>query len=254
MTLSELDSYFNSFLKKENFSNDISLNGIQIQNSNPNKDITKVAFAVDASLDSVKKAAQEGAGLLFVHHGLFWGQCQTITNVFYERVAEFIKNDIALYASHIPLDANEEIGNNFGMAKIIGLKNVVPFAQWRGMTLGAFGRFEKPISIEELEKRVMRGRGKASCVLPFGKKEIQTVAIVSGGASEDHVEAAALNADAFVTGEVMHEDYNAMKEEKLNVIGAGHYNSETVGVQLVAEKLKSEKSIETIFIDFPTGL
>ena len=49
MTLNELDAFFNSFLKKEDFPNDPSLNGIQIQNSAPDSlPITKVAFAVDA--------------------------------------------------------------------------------------------------------------------------------------------------------------------------------------------------------------
>jgi len=35
MTLNELDTYFRAFLKIEDFSRDVSLNGIQIQNSEP---------------------------------------------------------------------------------------------------------------------------------------------------------------------------------------------------------------------------
>ena len=43
MTLTELNNYFNSFLKKEDYAADISLNGIQIQNKEPDsKQITKV--------------------------------------------------------------------------------------------------------------------------------------------------------------------------------------------------------------------
>ena len=77
MTLIELNNYFNSFLKKEDYAADISLNGIQIQNKEPDsKQITKVAFAVDACETTAKIAAEQGAQALFVHHGLFWGQCQ----------------------------------------------------------------------------------------------------------------------------------------------------------------------------------
>ena len=114
MTLKELDSYLNSFLKKENYSNDISRNGIQIENSAPDsKQIKKVAFAVDACEATVLEAARIGADVLFVHHGLFWGGCETITGAFYKRVSPFIKNDIALIGYHIPLDANKPYGNNW---------------------------------------------------------------------------------------------------------------------------------------------
>ena len=87
MTLTEFDTYINSFLRKEDFDKDISLNGIQIQNSEPDsKQIKKVAFAVDACEATAKRAAEQGADVLFVHHGLFWGACQTITGSFYKRI------------------------------------------------------------------------------------------------------------------------------------------------------------------------
>ena len=60
MTLTELNNYFNSFLKKEDYAADISLNGIQIQNKEPkSKQITKVAFAVDACETTEKKEARQ---------------------------------------------------------------------------------------------------------------------------------------------------------------------------------------------------
>ena len=97
MTLIELNNYFNSFLKKEDYAADISLNGIQIQNKEPNsKQITKVAFAVDACETTAKIAAEQGAQALFVHHGLFWGQCQTITGSFYKRISTFINKVLSI--------------------------------------------------------------------------------------------------------------------------------------------------------------
>lgn len=66
MTLNELNKYFNSFLKTENFPNDISLNGIQIQNREPNKkQIKKVAFAVDACLETAKQAKKNWSRCTF---------------------------------------------------------------------------------------------------------------------------------------------------------------------------------------------
>ena len=38
------------------------------------------------------------------------------------------------------------------------------------------------------------------------------------------------------------------------MISAGHYQTETVGVNLVKQKVEKELGLETIFIDIPTGL
>lgn len=255
MTLNELDAYFNSFLKKENYGADPSRNGIQIQNSAPGKKkIKKVAFAVDASLDTAVEAARLGCDVLFVHHGLYWdGSCEPLTDLHYQRAAAFIKNDLALIGYHIPLDANKDAGNNWGMAKRLGLKACKNFAFWRGMSIGVKGRLPKPMTIEELAKAALLG-AKPNQLLPFGPKKISTVGIVSGGAGEDHWAAWKEGLDCYITGEIGHTDYNPIKEEKINVIAGGHYNTETVGVQLVMKKLKEEKGVAGVFIDFPTGL
>lgn len=255
MTLNEIDTYFNSFLKKEDFASDPSLNGIQIQNSAPDsKQIKKVAFAVDACEATATLAAKEGANLLFVHHGILWGGCDRITGSFYKRVSAFIKNDLALCTYHIPLDANNPYGNNFGLAARLKLQNVKPFGEWRNMTIGCYGELSTHITIEELAQKIMRPGKNPNVILPFGKKQIKTVGIISGGASEDVEQAVALNLDAYITGEFQHEQYHYAKEMNINVIGGGHYETETVGINLVAEKLKTEKGIETLFIDLTTGL
>ena len=255
MTLNELSEYFNSFLHLEDFKNDVSLNGVQIQNSAPDsKQITKVAFATDACEYTAEKAAEAGAQILFTHHGLFWGHCETMTGSMYKRVSAFMKNDLALYAAHIPLDANEEVGNNYGIARRMGLKNVQPFGYWHGMRIGARGEFDEPLPIYEVCLKLFPEGETPLHVLEFGPEKIKTVAIISGGAGEDADQAAAAGVDAYITGEIIHQDYHAIKELGLNVIAGGHYQTETVGVRLVAEKLAREKGLETLFIDFPTGL
>lgn len=255
MNLIEIDEFFNSFLHKENFSADPSLNGIQIQNSEPEKkQIKKIAFAVDACEATALAAVEEGADVLFVHHGLFWGGCEKITGSHYKRIAAFVKNDLALCAYHIPLDANNPYGNNFGMAARLGLQNTKAFGSWRGMDIGVKGELPQALTIDELAQKVLRPGKKPNCVLAFGKEKIRTVGIISGGAGDDVDQAVEQGLDAFITGEFAHEQYHYAKEMSINVIGGGHYETETVGVSLVAEKVFQETGIETVFIDLPTGL
>lgn len=255
MTLNELSEYFGNFLHLENFKGDPSLNGIQIQNSAPDsKQITKVAFATDACEYTARKAVELGAQLLFTHHGLFWGQCEKITGPMYNRLSTFIRNDLALYAAHLPLDANEEVGNNFGLAKRMGLTNIQPFGSWKGMTIGAKGEYETPMPIHEVCLKLFPEGEVPNHILPFGKQEIKTVAIISGSAGDDAEQAVNDNIDTYITGEIQHEDFHKIKELGITVIAGGHYQTETIGVQLVAQKLSSDLNLETVFIDFPTGL
>lgn len=255
MTLVEINNWFNTFLKKEDFPSDISLNGIQIQNSEPeSKQIKKIAFAVDACEETAKKAAEAGADLLFVHHGLFWGGCQTITGSFYKRISTFIKNDLALCAYHIPLDANNPYGNNWGLAARLGLINCESFGTWRGMVLGVKGELSEELTINELAERVLRKGVTPRSVLSLGKEKIKTVGIISGGASDDVADAIEQGLDCYITGEFAHEDYHLAREMGINVIGGGHYETETVGVSLVMEKVEKELGIECIFVDVPTNL
>ena len=255
MTLIQLNNYFNEFLKKENFPADPSRNGIQIENSSPDtKEIKKIAFAVDACEQSALEAAKQGADVLFVHHGLFWGDCEPITGHVYKRYSAFLRNDLALIAYHLPLDANNPYGNNYGLAARIGLENLEYFGEWKGMTIGVKGQLKNPLTIEALSKKALKSGEKPLMILPFGKKQIYTVGIISGGAAEDVEYAIAQGLDAYITGEIDHGKYHYIKECGINFIAGGHYQTETVGVNLVKEKVEKELGIETIFIDIPTQL
>ena len=255
MTLNEFDHWMKSFLKPENYLADSSRNGIQIQNSEPDsKQITKIAVAVDASEETALKAVENGAQVLFVHHGFFWGGCDTITGSVYKRYSAFIKNDLALYAMHIPLDANNPYGNNYGLAARLDLTDIEPFGQWRGMSTGCKGKLKTELTCEELAKKVLNPGEKPLAVLPFGKKLIKTVGIISGGGCDDVEQAVQEGLDAFITGEAIHQYFHYIKENQINFIAGGHYQTETVGVNLVRHKIEKELGIETVFIDVPTGL
>ncbi|MCQ2573241.1 MAG: Nif3-like dinuclear metal center hexameric protein [Treponema sp.] len=255
MTVSELEKYFNAFLNPENFEADPSMNGLQIQNSDPeSKQIKKIAFAVDACEETARRAAELNCDALFVHHGLFWGHSEKITGSVYKRISTFIKNDLALFAYHAPLDANNPYGNNYGLASRIGLQNTEVFGYWRGMPMGVKGILPVPMTINDLAEKTLRDGKKPNTILPFGKEKISTVGIISGGGSEDVETAVAEELDCFITGEFAHEQFHYAKENKINVIGGGHYETETVGVSLVMKKVADDLGIETVFIESETGL
>lgn len=250
MKRNELVRYLDEYLSIPLFSTvDPSLNGLVV--GGPDKEIAKVAFAVDACQRTFDAALEAGADMLIVHHGLFWGNPLAVTGTHYRRIQTLLEGDVDLYVAHLPLDAHPEVGNNAVMAKRLALVDIQPFAQFRGMEIGFKGSFPNPTSVEEIVSTL--GFSNPT-ILPFGKKALSTVGIVSGGASSDVHTALQEGLDCFVTGECEHEIYNYCLESGITMIGGGHYDSEVFGVQALGEHLANLFGLETLFIDTPTNL
>ena len=253
MTLMELDRWFRSLLDLEKAEGaDSSLNGIQV--SRRTREVGKVAFAVDACRETIRRAAEWGADVLFVHHGIIRKPGARLTGARYERVRLLAEKDIALYAAHLPLDMHPEVGNNIGIARRLGLAEVAPFGVYHGLTIGFKGRLPEPLDLNGLIRRLTGGDASSVRFLPFGPEAIGTVGIISGGAPSEVAQAIGEELDAYVTGEPSHDVYHNCLESRIHAIFAGHYFTETFGVTLLAERLARETGLETRFIDVPTGL
>jgi dinuclear metal center YbgI/SA1388 family protein len=253
VTTGKLDVFFRSVLDLGGFeAADSSLNGIQVDNDGG--DIPKICFAVDASMETFRRAAAAGAGMLFVHHGLFWGRPLALKGAHRERLQFLLDHNIALYAVHLPLDQHPSLGNNAALAELLGIEESEPFGLYHGKHIGYKGRLAKPLSIDEAVIRItVMGRPPVG-VYPFGKAESETCAVVSGGGSDLSFEAIDTGVDLYVTGEASHSVYNYALEAGLNLIAGGHYSTEVWGVRRVMEAAAAELNIDAEFIDVPTGL
>ena len=67
-------------------------------------------------------------------------------------------------------------------------------------------------------------------------------------------EARQAGADTYLTGEGPHWSYFDAEELRLNVLYAGHYATETMGVKALAEHLEAKYGLPWVFLDHPTGL
>ncbi|WP_372365941.1 Nif3-like dinuclear metal center hexameric protein [Candidatus Uabimicrobium sp. HlEnr_7] len=245
MKLYKLVKHLNEYLNIREFE-DISQNGLQVDSGNT--EVKKVAIAVDACMETFKKIKQ--AQILIVHHGLFWNKSLLIKGTHRDKIAFLLKNNIALYAVHLPLDAHAELGNNAQLAKLLDMEVIGPF----GKGIGCEAKFKKAVDREILTKKILGVVGATNHrLLDFGPKKIRKVAIVSGVGSSFLYEAIAKKVDMLITGEGNHVSYHIAKEEKLNVLYAGHYATETLGVKAVAKHIEEKFSIPYHFIDIPTG-
>ena len=148
----QLIQFINKLLAPEDFK-DYGPNGLQIEGVDS---LSKIAFAVSATADSVQKAVQYGADAMIVHHGLFWKfhGTRTLTGPFYKRVSPLIKADINLLAYHLPLDAQIQMGNAASIAKLLDLKDLKPFGDHKGSATGVSGTFQKAINANDLKVKL----------------------------------------------------------------------------------------------------
>ena len=253
LSLSRLISALDAELRVKDF-NDDSKNGLQVENARGR--VSTVALGVDASLEFFRRAKEIGADLCVVHHGISWGESLSrITGENHKIVSFLIENGIALYAAHLPLDAHPRLGNNAGIARALGLAKIKSFCEYHGQQIGFKGEFAKAIPLAELQAKIRRVvcdgiEPTRFAVLPFGKKTVKTLGVVSGGAASEVREAIADGLDCYLTGEANLQSYNAAKSAGINMIAAGHYATERFGVKAVGGFLKKRFEIPCEFIDF----
>src|SRR6266540_4793045 len=128
--------------------------------------VTRIAAVVDASLATVKLAVAAKADLLIVHHGLFWSPSHPWTGKRYELLRLLVENNLAVYSSHLPLDAHPRLGNNAQLCSALGLKGREPFFFEKGQFIGY--KSATRLSRAELASRLEKATGVKPRVIPGG--------------------------------------------------------------------------------------
>jgi len=237
-----------------------AVNGLQVENTGEVGGIVAAVDASQATIDGVIATLEPGQPppLLLVHHGLLWDRNVPLTGRRYRRVSALLDHDIPLYAAHIPLDVHPEVGNNAVLAERLGLRVEGWFGSYRGVAMGVWGQAPASLTTREavaLElDRVLHTLKGSATLIAGGPERPERIGIISGGAGNMIREARDAGLDTYITGEGPHHTYFDAMEWGLNVVYAGHYATETLGVQAMASHLAERFDLEWDFHDHPTGL
>jgi dinuclear metal center YbgI/SA1388 family protein len=228
---------------------DYCVNGLQVEGK---EEIDHLVSAVSCSGQLFEQAVTLRADLILVHHGLFWKSDPhpfTIQGVSRARLTCLLRHDINLAAYHLPLDAHPELGNNACLARSLGATIMAPF------DVGCLASFEPPEPFERLLATVRREIHPVPYAQASGPLQTGTIAIVSGGPGTGTLSGAkAAGADTVLVGAAA-ESYPALaKELGLNLIAAGHYNTEMPGIRALGEHLARKFGLHHSFVDIPNPL
>ncbi len=231
-TVREIFDYINSlapFSTQESWDNSGLLLG------DPDKQVSRVSLALDATQKTVSAAKAYGAELMITHHPVIFSPAKKILagSVPYE----LLTCGISAISAHTCLDSAQG-GVNDTLAAIIGLENVTALElEGTDTPLVRIGKLPQPMSGDELAKLVS---AKLGCRLRLADagNTISTVAVCGGSLSSLVYELIG-KADAFVTGDLTHHYFIDAAENGLTAIAAGHFETENPVITVLADNLRN---------------
>jgi dinuclear metal center YbgI/SA1388 family protein len=244
MQTQKIVKFLEEYLKTGDFQ-DHCHNGLQVEGVG---EVDRIITGVSLSAELIEKAIEKKARMIIVHHGIFGdmiGSPPRITGVVKDRLRLLLENDINLLGYHLPLDAHPEIGNNISLCRLLDVVNP------EKMDIGFAGSLKEAMSFFEFVKKVNEKLGTESYSLPVGPKEVRRVGIMSGGASPEYKLAKEMGCDTFVCGDICENVFWEAKEAGINIINAGHYNTEKLGIKNLGDLLAEKFGIDVIFVDIP---
>jgi dinuclear metal center YbgI/SA1388 family protein len=248
----EVITFLDQLLEPDRF-DDYGPNGLQVPGAS---EVSTVVTGVSAHVELFERAAEAGADLVLVHHGLFWrGMPIEVTPALHRRLVPLFAHGMALAAYHLPLDGHPEHGNNALLAEGLGCTATEPFGLHHGVPIGVAGTFEGDgITLAALVGRVTTLTSREPLVLPEGPEPIRRIGIVSGAGADYVLDAAAGGMDAFLTGEPAERVAAIAHEEHIHFVAAGHHATETLGIRRLGELLAQKHQIVHRFIDIPNPI
>lgn len=218
-------------------------NGLQFEN---NGTVTKIGAAVDAGLVPFRLAAERGVDFLIVHHGMFWNPPIPFTGVNREKLRVLFDANLAVYGSHLPLDAHPQIGNNVLLARELGLETTGTFLPYQGVDVAVRAA---PLADRRLLRERMQALFPQTLVaIEEGPQRPKAIGILTGSGRSAIPFLTQQGIDTFVTGELKQEYFNIAQEQGLNIYLGGHYATEVFGVRALAAEVAAKFGLPWEFI------
>ena len=205
--------------------------------------VTKVLVALDPFEGVCQEAARLGAELIVTHHPLIFHPLKAVTDE--TEVGRCIQllcaKGISAINAHTNLDCAPE-GVNFRLAQKLGLSGIEVIDpngtdeqgnQWGLLRKGTVE--EQPL--ERFLTTVKQQLGCDGLRYVSGGQPVRKVAVGGGACGSELMDALKAGCDTFVTADVKYNGFWDAKAMGINLIDAGHFQTENPVVPLLAEKI-----------------
>ncbi len=249
MELHQLISELDDLLESDAIA-DYCVNGLQVEGK---PEVKRIVTGVSASRALFTRAIDHDADAVLVHHGILWNASSPppVIGSYKQRLRSLLINDISLIAYHLPLDRHMSLGNAAQLARHIGLGHLEPFGNHNGASVGVCGLFPEPVTLDELFTSVAVACDREPIIFEGDRAQISSVGIITGAAQREYHQAVADGLDAYITGEATEWVMHQAAEDGVHYLAAGHYATETFGIQALGKWLERKHGLEVEFLHLP---
>lgn len=205
----------------------------------PEAAVTKVLFALDITCEVVREAAAKGAEVIVSHHPVIYHPLYTLDDKNPACLA--FKHGIACVCFHSPLDMADGGINDIifdmltpslGLKKKSVLEPVHPDGRGYGFVCSV-GAEVMPSELGKLLKEIF---GCTIVRYTDSGKPIKTLAFCSGGGGSDLPLAIAADADAYITGDVKHDQWITARNSGIALYDCGHFHTEDIVIPYLIKR------------------
>lgn len=200
----------------------------------PKREVTGIHLALDVTPHVIDEAVERGANLIITHHPLMFSAIKRLVETDHQArlLCRMIREGISLIAAHTNLD--QAVGGcNDALARAIGLTDVT------GEGFLRVGTLPSPMTAQALAASISGALGDVVRVMGDASAMVEKVGLCSGAGSDEWPAAAALGAQAFLTGEVKHHVALEAADAGVVMLEAGHYATEAPGIFALADALQN---------------
>ena len=222
----------------------------------PEQNVEKVLVALDITEAVADEALALGCQLIVAHHPVIFHPAKSITDetVNGQILLALTENKIAAICAHTNLDAVNQ-GVNDCLAQALKLTNVEQLAQdgedENGLPYG-IGRVgtahQTGMAAKDYAVYVKECLDAASVRCADGGRTVSKVAVGGGSCGSMLREVQAAGCDTFVTADVKYDQYLEAKALGITLMDAGHFATEHVICQPLANRLAEHFEQIEVFV------
>jgi dinuclear metal center YbgI/SA1388 family protein len=217
----------------------------------PEAEVERILVGLDPSLETIEEASEQGCQCLVTHHPLILKPIQAVRPDMHpgRAVLQALRAGLGVIAAHTNLDASR-CGPNGRLSEMLGLRDVRPLeddSRWREeetfLGMGVTGRLSAPESLDRLVDRLRAWLdGVPLRAVGDGGRSLTRVAVCSGSGGGLLDRVLDSGCEAFVTGDLKYHEAQKALDMGLALVDPGHFASERILVEPLAEKLRDRAS------------
>lgn len=216
--------------------------GFQLKLNSDDSDIHNVYVCLEATSENIEDAIAKKADFIVTHHPLIFTELRNVSvgDTVGRMIKRLVESGISLYSTHTCFDICDK-GNNYQFGKLLGIKDICKI-EGDSLSIGRMGLLDKPVTISEFADLCERVTGVSKSFYHYtGDRNavINKVSWVTGSGSEFMNLSKDNGCDLFVTGDLKYHTAREAVENGINVLDIGHYASEKLFTDCMADIISS---------------